>query len=558
MNLLLDATVRMSAIVLAALGVAAALRHRSAALRHWVLAIGISCGAAVPLLQVALPKWPVGPVFGPTVASTEAPIRAEIVLPERPAAPRETPVRRPATDGSRTPFPWSTVVLGGWLAGAAAGLVMLFAGLWRLSRIACAARPVSAGRLRVILSEIEETVGVRRPVALLQSADPAMLMTWGTVRPTILLPAGAGEWSDERTRVVLRHELAHVARRDWPAQVLAETLSALYWFNPLIRFACRRLRSESERACDDAVLTAGIDAARYAEHLLDLARTATATRVVLAMARSSSLEGRVAAMLNHRINRRPLRDVTRLAIVAAFVALTVPLAVAQGRFSTFSGTVVDQTTRGVPDATLVLTNVSTRAKYEVRSDRSGHFQFTGLAAGDYQLEARQAGFATYASSISVADRDVARTIQLHIGSVHETLNVSRPADTATSPEQRQANVEKSRVRVEEARRRAAETCSGSAAADESGGRILPPLKVTDARPDYPDSLKAAGIGGVVTMDALIGTDGTVRGVTVVSSPNPELDRLAADAVGQWQFTPTYLNCTPIEVPMRVTVNFSPK
>ncbi len=57
MDMLLDTTARSSLVVLAALVLAAVLRRRSAALRHWVLAAGIACSAAVPALQVALPAW---------------------------------------------------------------------------------------------------------------------------------------------------------------------------------------------------------------------------------------------------------------------------------------------------------------------------------------------------------------------------------------------------------------------------------------------------------------------------------------------------------------------
>ena len=68
-------------------------------------------------------------------------------------------------------------------------------------------------------------------------------------------------------------------------------------------------------------------------------------------------------------------------------------------------------------------------------------------------------------------------------------------------------------------------------------------------------LKATGIGGVVTLDAQIGTDGSVRDLKVLTSSNAELESAAIDAVRRWEFTPTYLNCTPVEVRMQVTVNF---
>ena len=59
-------------------------------------------------------------------------------------------------------------------------------------------------------------------------------MTWGWRRARILLPAVAEEWSDDQIRIVLAHELAHIARGDWAAQLAAEVLRAIYWFNPVL------------------------------------------------------------------------------------------------------------------------------------------------------------------------------------------------------------------------------------------------------------------------------------------------------------------------------------
>src|SRR5947208_2298285 len=60
------------------------------------------------------------------------------------------------------------------------------------------------------------------PIRLLQSNHPSLLITWGWRRPTVLLPAAASTWSRERIDVVMMHELAHIARRDWLWQVAVE------------------------------------------------------------------------------------------------------------------------------------------------------------------------------------------------------------------------------------------------------------------------------------------------------------------------------------------------
>lgn len=261
-------------------------------------------------------------------------------------------------------------------------------------------------------------------------------------------------------------------------------------------------------------------------------------------------------MLNPRTTRHPLRQAARIVTLLAFAAVTVPVAIAQNRFWTLSGTVLDQTDRFVPEATLVLTNGVTGAKHEVKTNRAGHFEFVGLPAGEYQLAVQRPGFQTFQETVSIA-RDVTRSISLRIGGVRETITVASggPAGTPPSDAERQAKLERSRQRVQEARQRTPQECSGGATAGDVGGQILPPLKLVDVHPDYPVTLQAAGIGGIVTLDALIGTEGSVRDVKVVSSPHPELERLAIDAVRGWEFSTTYLNCTPIEVPMRVTITF---
>jgi hypothetical protein len=155
-------------------------------------------------------------------------------------------------------------------------------------------------------------------------------MAWGVFRPRVLLPAEAADWDDTRLRAVLLHEMAHIKRGDAVVQWLAQLSCALHWFNPLVWFAARRLRAESERACDDLVLTNGVRASDYAQHLLNVASTLSSARMTqafgLAMACPSGLEGRLLAVLNQRANRRRVTRASAVAALTLGLCLVVPVA----------------------------------------------------------------------------------------------------------------------------------------------------------------------------------------------------------------------------------------
>jgi len=307
------------------------------------------------------------------------------------------------------------------------------------------------------------------------------------------------------------------------------------------------------------VLGAGVDATDYASHLVELARTLTRHRSVLpapAMARPSTLEGRIAAMLNAGLNRRPLSRSGRVATAAMLLSLTVSLAsLAAQRFSTFSGTLTDQTNAVLPNVAVGLTNKLTGAKYEVRSDRNGHFEFVGLPDGDYAMAANELGFAPLKDAITIAGRDLDRTIQLQLGSLQETIRItSGPSQSAPTNMDRRAEY---RERAQNKRREILEQCAAMGGGGPVGGNIKQPMKVVDVKPKYPERLSAAKVGGEVVLEAVIGTDGTVTDVSVVTGADPELDAAAMEAVRQWEFSTTFLNCTPVDVHMKVNVAFVP-
>jgi TonB family protein len=337
--------------------------------------------------------------------------------------------------------------------------------------------------------------------------------------------------------------------------MVAEIARAGYWFNPVMWIACRRLRQESEQATDDVVLHAGVNGSEYASHLLALARAFSRRDTWLpatAIARPSSLERRVSAMLNTRINRAPMTRATRLGIVAALSAVAIAVASAQGAFATFSGTVFDPLNGYLPGVTMTLINTQSGAKHEIRSDRTGHFEFVGLPPGAYSLEAILPGFSVLRGTLDLTGRDLQRDVTLKVGSLQETITVSasRGGANATPPAPQPTR------RPAPDKFSAMKACAANTpTAGSMGGNLRQPMKLVDVKPRYPEQLAQAGTGGVLVFAARIGTDGTVTDLQATSSSNPDLELAAATAIRQWEFTPTLLNCVAVEVPMTITVSF---
>jgi TonB family protein len=266
--------------------------------------------------------------------------------------------------------------------------------------------------------------------------------------------------------------------------------------------------------------------------------------------------------LNAGLDRHPLTRRARVLTALSFFALAVSLAgvasYAQGPFATVAGSILDSQRAALPNATLALTNTEARTRNKVRSDPNGRFEFVGLPPGDYALEANVLGFRNYRATLALNGQQVDRDIVLDVASLQETITV---VDSDAPPRPMNAeDVERNeRRRQARAAQRAAAVCTpAQPGVVPTGGNIRPPVKLVDVRPEYPPALRRDKVGGTVDIEARIATDGSVKEARPDPSANPDLARAAVDAVREWRFDETLLNCVPIEVSMNVTVTFKPR
>jgi TonB family protein len=325
-SILASAALKGTAVLIAAGLAAWMLRRRSAAARHLVWTAAAAALLALPILSLTLPALRVPARSNGPLAVFQVFSSQRTAPSPRLAAPADTFASRAGAAAREIDFRTGTTVV--WAIGASFFLLQIVFACFALRRLRRGARPLDA-------AEVPQELGILHPVDVLEAARPGMPMTFGVLRPTVLLPDGASQWRPDRLRVVLLHELAHVRRGDVATHLLARTALALYWWNPLAWFAWREFLKERERATDDLVLHAGERASDYAGHLLEVARTlqpAPATAwAAIAMARRSQLEGRLIAILDSGVARKPSGRGAPAAAAVLAAALIAPFAAVQAQ-----------------------------------------------------------------------------------------------------------------------------------------------------------------------------------------------------------------------------------
>jgi len=461
-------------------------------------------------------------------------------------------------------------------AGVALRLAWLLVGVIRLRHL----RRAGFSAETELETDLQQTLGTRASVRY--STRVTQPVTFGLLTPVVLVPESLRCQPDEIQRAVIGHELIHVKRHDWAWLLVEEVVVSVLWFHPAAWWVASRIQLAREEVVDElAVLLTG-RRKPYVEALLAFSDPMSIVPTA-AFARRRHLLRRI-ALLSREDVMSSKRIVASCAVMALVVVAGAWRAVAAFPLQTRSAQ-LSQVPAGpgplerrahpvtpenpvprrvyfqepvVPD---IAGSTSAKVELKITLDETG-------AVAEARPTAIRAG-GTGLGNLQITDDNL-------ITKIRTTTLLDMPGLPSTVRDSLLAIVDSAVTSVRAWRYDppaaapltfnisiqygdALQSASGGSEdqALHVGGAIKSPVKLVDVRPVYPEDARAAGVKGVVIVEARIGADGSVEDAHVLKSIK-ELDQAAIDAVKQWKFVPTLMNGVPKPVVMVVTINFIPE
>lgn len=350
-----ESALKASLILVLACTIVAMFKRRDSSLKHKVYAIAFAGIIAMPVMTSVLPSWNVIPWAGEgnrisklgqlltadnsqsvAVGSEELGLQEELSEGSGRISPLDlvqktesNPLIEAVSSTSKglLDLPISTLIFLVWALGAAGIIVHMLSGFMGVRVLSMRASVITAGEWLDVSEEVGDRLFLTREVKMLKSASVKTPLTWGGLKPVVMLPAESDSWPLSKKISVLTHEYAHIKRWDTAFYTVSRLACGLYWFNPLVWYAAKKQREEREYACDQVVIAAGTSPSDYAEHLIEIARTFNSGEKhpfgVLSMAKPSQLEGRVLSVLAEESSTGPKKPNSAYLSLGGLVAALI-------------------------------------------------------------------------------------------------------------------------------------------------------------------------------------------------------------------------------------------
>jgi beta-lactamase regulating signal transducer with metallopeptidase domain len=344
---LIEAAAKSLVIAGTALGALRLTRKRSAAERSLIGHLGLVGLIVLPAASFLVPGWNPFPV-STHAASPAFHVAAVTDKAAATLAPAAKVVAAPSP--SWTLPAASDLAVWLYLLPLAILLVTMVVAVVRLGAMHRRANVLVNPSWQAALAMAQRRMGFKHGTALLVSEELRSPVSWGVMRPIILLNEQAVGAVGE-AEAIIAHELAHVARLDWAKLLISRTACALFWFNPLVWRLARECHQLREEAADDAVLLSEVDGADYASLLVNAARHDNKALLIAAHGVApgkDSLKRRITRVLDADLARGPANNGWMALCLVSLIAVAAPLAAfdptVEGKAKAFVVTQADGTT----------------------------------------------------------------------------------------------------------------------------------------------------------------------------------------------------------------------
>ncbi len=174
---------------------------------------------------------------------------------------------------------------------------------------------------------VKQNLGIKREVSLMAGDAVASPISYGLIKPVVLVPGEIVDWEESIVLEVFQHELSHINRFDWLSLMITHLVCAFLWMNPLLWFAARKLNEEAELICDSAIIETEEDRVRYAANLLRLAKQRQANPQYSLLTQPMYDGGELTMRIKNILEGRIPRNLSRTT-VAMFAAALITLSLA--------------------------------------------------------------------------------------------------------------------------------------------------------------------------------------------------------------------------------------
>ena len=228
---------------------------------------------------------------------------------------------------SETPSIAGYILLGIWLVGILAMIILVIKSSLRLRTLEKSALPLQNPEVRRLYHRCLAEMGIHRNIPVYSTAFLKSPIIVGLLKPCIYLPIHLiSDYNESDMRYMLLHELQHYKHKDAAASYLMNLAGVIYWFNPLVWYALKEMRNDREVACDTSVLKIleEDDYEDYGNTLINFAEKVSLTPFPFAAGLGGNMEQMKRRIINIASYEKPT-FIKRVKGMTAFMLTTVLL-----------------------------------------------------------------------------------------------------------------------------------------------------------------------------------------------------------------------------------------